>query len=129
MSSFSDVFAELRLLQSHLKSSGNRLWCLKETLAVAYRQGQKENDFLPRRLRVLKTEEQLKMERLLHQLNLLISTRLDSTFIALDSDDDIKALGGIRRTIRYIRNAFAEDLSLGITLTRLNRTLPLSSGE
>ncbi|MBI1909746.1 MAG: hypothetical protein HYS22_06215 [Deltaproteobacteria bacterium] len=124
MGTFEAVFAELRLLQSHLKAAGNRIWYLKEALALAHQQGQKETDFLPRRLIVLKREEQLKMERLLHQLNQLISTRLDSTFIALDPTDDLKTVNGIRQTIRYIRNAFAEDLSLDITLARLNSTLP-----
>lgn len=124
MSRFDAVFEELRLLQSRLKTTVNRLWFIKISLDAAYRCGHKETDFLPRRLFSQKREAQEEYKRLIQCLNHLISSRLDSAFVILSCHEDEKTLRQIRKTIRYIQNAFAVELPLRRTLARLNTLLP-----
>ncbi|MBI3541447.1 MAG: hypothetical protein HY073_04855 [Deltaproteobacteria bacterium] len=125
MSQFDSVFAELRRLQSRLKVSANRLWSLRSQISSAYFNEHQESDFLPRRLIQLKIQEQIKFDQCLSQLNFVISTRLDSAFIVFSSEEDVKTVAEIRRTIRYIRNAFAGELHLGGAFAQLS--LPASS--
>ena len=124
MSRFDAVFEELRLLQSRLKTTVNRLWFIKISLDSAYRCGHTESDFLPRRLVSQRKEAQEEYKRLLQCLNRLISSQLDSAFVVLNSHEDEKTLKQIRSTIRYIQNAFAVELPLRRTLARLNTLLP-----
>jgi hypothetical protein len=118
------IFAELQQLQVELQEEADRLWSLRSELAAAYRQGHREGDFLPRRLMELRLDAQKRFDRLTNRLSLIVSTRLDSIFLALSSPDDVKAVQGIRKTIRYIRNAFAAELCLGAALARLQQAGP-----
>ena len=122
------IFEQLRTLQLRLQATVNRLWSIKLALTSAYRYGHQEYDFLPRRLSFLKKEEQLKFDQLLRQLNFLVSTKLDSALIALDNSHDMLAMVKIRKTIRYIQNAFVGDLSLRQSLTQINTLLPPMGG-
>lgn len=129
MSQFQSVFKDLRALQFKLKVTVNRLWSIRLALSSAYRRGQKESDFFPRRLNEIKKEEQMKYDQLLYQLSHLISTHLDSAFISFESPEDVQVVLGIRKTIRYIRNAFVSGQPIGSTLARLNMALPASSNN
>ncbi len=127
MSRFDPVFEELKQLQCHLSETVNRLWSIRSALSSSYRRGHTEKDFLPRRLVFLKREQQIRFEQLLYQLNHLISTELDSAFLTFSSSEDVEKVIHIRRTILYIRNAFANELPLIHTLDRLNSALPLGA--
>ena len=56
-----------------------------------------------------------------------LQSRLDSALIAFNSVEDVRTVLKIRKTIRYIQNAFAGEIPLAYTLARLNRVLPASS--
>ena len=100
------VSKQLNELQARLMETVNRLWAIRLSLSSAYRQGFGAEDFLPRRLRTFEQEEEMKFGTLLQQVNFLISTQLDSTLIPLSSEEDVKTVTDLKRTIRYIRNAF-----------------------
>ena len=125
---FDIVFDELRALQLRLQNTVNKLWTIKSALTSAYHYGHQEYDFLPRRLVFLRREEQAKFDQLLMQLHFLVSTKLDSALIALDDSHDMLAMAKVRKTIRYIQNAFVGDLSLRQSLARVNTLLPPASG-
>ena len=123
MSHFQSVFSELRDLESRLKTTVNRLWSIRLALASAYRQGQHESDFLPRRMMSLKRTEQVRFERLLHRLNRILSTALDSTFVLFTSAEEAQAATHLRKTLRYIQNAFVGDPSIRCNLARVHHLL------
>lgn len=125
-SHFDSIFEELSDLQSRLTLTVNRLWFIKSSLASATRRGHLETDFLPRRLISLEGEAQEIYQKLLHKLR-WITSHFDSALIAFNSVEDVKTVLKIRKTIRYIQNAFAGEIPLAYTLARLNRVLPASS--
>ena len=127
MSRFESILEELNLLESQFKGTVNRLWAVRSNLKIAHAAGHRENDFLPRRLQRVHLEEKRKLDLLIMRLNLVISTRLDSAFIAFSSVEDVRSMVAIRRSIRYIRNAFANELHLGYTLNRLDMALAATS--
>ncbi|KXK24138.1 MAG: hypothetical protein UZ18_ATM001000031 [Armatimonadetes bacterium OLB18] len=103
------VSEELSALQRELQGTANRLWKLKFSLNSAYYQGCSEGDFLPRRLQSLRRQEQERFEALLHRLKALLASHLNSRALLLDSDRDLAALRHIRRTIRYLKNAYCAE--------------------
>lgn len=129
MTRFQNVFQELDRLQDNLKRAANRLWRIRLLVAKAYSQGQSDGDFLPRRLLKLRIEAQREIDHHLNQLHRVLSSELDSTFIAFDSLDDVKEAMRIRTTLRYIQNAFADELPVVNTLARLNSALPSYSNN
>ena len=122
--SLDSIFKELRQLQTSLQKASDRLWAIRKAITSAYRQGHLETDFLPRRLITLKNHEEIRFEGLLDQLKAVISSQLGKILFPLNSPNDVKAIIGIRKTIRYIRNAFAGELPLSFTLDRIHRALP-----
>src|SRR5215471_12402340 len=120
MNRFDSAFQELNFLQSRLKGAANRLWVLQSSLASAFTQGLNENDFLPRRLQNLKRQEQYQFEKLIDQLNGVVSSYFHRHFIAFSSVEDIQTVMNIRKTIQYIKNAYSSDPALIDTLARLN---------
>ncbi len=127
MSRFTNILRELRDLQSRLKSVVNEIWEYKLSLSTAYHAGHTVHDFLPRRILSRERASELEFEKLIHKLNRIISSHLDSTLIVFDSDEDVKTIMNISKTIRYIHNSFAGDPPLGQTLTKLQMTLPAYS--
>ena len=127
MAEFDSILAELKDLQARLKMTANRLWAIKLSLSTALQEGLKEGDFLHRRLVRREREEQQDFERLLTRLNRIISSRLDSSLIAFSSIDDVQTVANISRTIRYLHNSFAGELTLGQTWAKLNAALPAFS--
>jgi len=127
MSHFDAVLDELKDLQSGLKSTANRLWTIKLSLAAAKRDGLSENEFLLRRLAKREREEQVDFERLLNRLNRVVSQNLDSSLIAFSSIDDVETVARISKMIRYLHNSFAGELPLGQTWAKLNAALPAFS--
>lgn len=122
--SLHSIFKELRQLQTSLQKASDRLWTIRKSIAAAYQHGHTECDFLPRRLVALKNEEQIRFDHLLDRLKIIISSKLGRALFPLNSPDDVDAIIGIRRTIRYIRNAFAGEPPLNLTLDRIHRLLP-----
>lgn len=127
MSRFDSIFAELQQLQTKLQETVDELWNVRSDLVAAYRQGHRERDFLPRRLMALRFDAQKRFDQLTNRLSLVVSTRLDSVFLALNSPNDVKTIQGIRKTIRYIRNAFAAELCLGAALAGLQQAGPAAN--
>ncbi len=126
-SRFHSVSSKLKDIQKNLQKSVDRLRKIHHTLSLALDEGQKKTDFLPRRLIGLKEEEGARIESYLHEFSGVISSQLDSTYFVLTSHDDLEAMVRIRKTIRYVRNAFSQELPLGPTLERLSRVLTSSS--
>jgi Skp family chaperone for outer membrane proteins len=124
---FDSILNELRELQSDLKTTANRLWNIKLSLAAAIQEGQGEADFLFRRLMKREREEQQEFEKFLNRLNRVISSHLDSSLIAFSSIEDVRTVADISRTIRYLHNSFAGELPLGHTWVKLNAALPAFS--
>lgn len=124
MSKFAPVYKEIKELEAKLKKAANSLWDLQHQLTEAYSQGLKESDFLPRRVRLRKQDEQLIFEKLLFKLNNLITNHLSENFIVFSSEEDIQMMIRIRRTIKYIKNAFSAEPALVETLEKLNKALP-----
>ncbi|MBI4412612.1 MAG: hypothetical protein HY541_09035 [Deltaproteobacteria bacterium] len=118
------IFNELRQLQTSLQKASDRLWAIRKSITVAHHQGQLETDFLPRRLIALKNEEEIRFDNLLDQLKGVISSNLGRALLPLNSSDDVKVIIGIRKTIRYIRNAFAGELPLSFALDKIHQSLP-----
>ncbi len=129
MSRFQTVFKELDRLQDNLKNAANRLWKIRLSMASAYSEGLQDHDFLPRRLLEMRLETQKELDHHLNQLSRVLSSELDSTFIAFDALDDVQEVMRIRTMLRYIQNAFADELPLVSKLTRLNKTLPTYSNN
>jgi Skp family chaperone for outer membrane proteins len=127
MGKFDTILFELKDLQSRLKTTANRLWSIKLSLASAVQGGKAEVDFLHRRLVRREREEQQEFEKLLNRLNRVISSHLDSSLIAFSSIDDVKTVANISKTIRYLHNSFAGELPLGHTWAKLNAALPAFS--
>lgn len=121
------VSEELEALQSQLQGVANRLWKLKFSLNSAYHQGLSEGDFLPRRLLSLRQEAQERFEALLQRLKRLLASDLDRPVLLLDSDRDFETLRNIRRTIRYLKNAYCAEPPLLHALARISRALPSRS--
>lgn len=126
MSKFSDILQELLELQDRLKKVTNRLWSIRLCLSDV-QDDDRMQEFLRRRLSMRQHEEQIKFERLLNQLNRLISLHLDSSLFAFSSIDDVNAMREISTMIRYLHNAFAGELSVGKTWAKLNAALPAFS--
>lgn len=124
MSKFTPVYKEIKALEAKLKKTANKLWDLQHQLTEAYDQGLTEGDFLPRRILLRKQEEQLVFEKLLHKLNGLINYHLSKDFIVFSSVEDIQTMMSIRRTMKYIKNAFSSEPALVETLEKLNKALP-----
>lgn len=131
MSRFRLVFEELRRLQLRLILNINRLWSIRLSLVEAYQRGVSEAEFVPRRLAVRQKEEQARFERLLCDLNRVLSNHLDSALITFHSEEDVRTAMRIRSTIRYLQNALGGELplryALGSWSDRLNRSLPARS--
>ncbi|MBI2340491.1 MAG: hypothetical protein HYU99_09045 [Deltaproteobacteria bacterium] len=106
------LFGELRQLQTDLQQRADRLRAVRKSIALAYSNGHGEADFLPRRLMALKNEEEIRFEGGLARLKGLLAAKLERTCLLLTSQDDVKTVVGIRKTIRYIRNAFAGELAV-----------------
>jgi hypothetical protein len=123
MNSLHFAYQELTDLQGRLKETVNRLWSIHGILTAAYEEGQKEIDFLPRRLYQRKKEVELNLEKLLRQVNKVVSFHLNRSLLLINSEEDMNALMGIRTTIRYIQNAYASELSLIHSLASFNRLL------
>lgn len=124
MSKFAPVYKEIKALEAQLKVAANVLWDLQHQLTEAYDQGLKVSDFLPRRIRLRKQDEQIIFEKLLFKLNRLINHHLSKDFIVFSSVEDIQTMIRIRRTIKYIKNAFSAEPTLVETLEKLNKALP-----
>jgi hypothetical protein len=122
MGKFDLILLELRDLQGGLKTTANRLWTIKLSLA-----GAGDGDFLSRRLMKREKEEQQEFEKLLNRLNRVISSHLDSSLIAFSSIEDVETVANISKTIRYLHNSFAGELPLGQTWAKLNAALPAYS--
>lgn len=120
---FKRVFRELNFLQSNLQDTCNRLWNINIAISDAYQHGAERSDFLPRRLLIRKREEQVQFEKLVEQLQRTISIHLDSSLLVFDNVEDQKDAIRIRKTIRYIQNAFAHEPPLQQAWIRLNQVL------
>jgi hypothetical protein len=127
MGKFDLILLELRDLQGGLKTTANRLWTIKLSLATASQDGKGDGDFLSRRLMKREKEEQQEFEKLLNRLNRVISSHLDSSLIAFSSIEDVQTVANISKTIRYLHNSFAGELPLGQTWAKLNAALPAFS--
>lgn len=127
MSRFDSILWELRKVQSRLKYLANEIWEIKFLLNSAYHRGCTDGDFLPRRLHHREMECGLEFERLVHKLHRIISAHLDSSLFVISSDDDLKTIMSINRTIRYIHNSFAGDPPVGETLSKLKMAFPAYS--
>ncbi len=123
------VSEELNALQLELQGTANRLWKLKFSLNSAYYHGCSEGDFLPRRLQFLRRQEQERFETLLQRLKGLLVSNLSSPVLLFDSDRDLEALRHIRRTIRYLKNAYCAEPPLLHALARISRALPARSAH
>ncbi len=124
---FESILVELRQLQTELQGAADRLWSVRSELADAYRQGYREDDFLPRRLMTLRSDAENRFKETSRRLNLVVSTRLGRALIPFSSADDLKHVAEIHRTIRTLRNAFASELGLGGVLARLQQSIPSAS--
>lgn len=127
MSKFTPVYKEIKALEAKLKKTANHLWDLQHQLTEAYDQGLNKSDFLPRRILLRKQEEQLLFEKLLFKLNKIINHHLSKDFIIFSSVEDIQTMISIRRTIKYIKNAFSAESTVVETLEKLNKALPFQS--
>ncbi|MDO8520073.1 MAG: hypothetical protein Q7T11_07930 [Deltaproteobacteria bacterium] len=126
-SNFESILGELHGLEAALKTTATRLWEIKFSLLTA---GQdEENEFLVRRLTILKENKETEFQTLLDRLHQLISLRLDRALFIFDSTDDVANLARINRTLRSLNNAFARELELGQTWARLNSVLPATAGK
>ncbi|MCC7345095.1 MAG: hypothetical protein IT573_09160 [Deltaproteobacteria bacterium] len=123
------VSEELSALQRELQGTANRLWKLKFSLNSAYYRGCSEGDFLPRRLQSLRRQEQERFEALLQRLKTLLASHLGSPMLLFDSDRDLETLRHIRRTIRYLKNAYCAEPPLLHALARITRALPARSAH
>ncbi len=123
MNPFITASKKLTGLQSQLQKNANRIWWIQSSILQAYRRGHRENDFLPRRLHSIKNEEQVQFKKLIQQLHHLVTTYFDQDFIAFSSVQDVKTVMNIRKTIRYIKNAYTADPPVLNTLTKLNTFL------
>lgn len=90
----------------------DQIRALKLSLTAAYHHGYSDGDFLPRRIVARKEQEQMAFDQLIRRVNRLVSSNLDSKVIPFSPDDDFFTLMRIRVLIRYIRNAFAGELTL-----------------
>jgi len=124
MTHFQSIYKDLRTIKFRLKKTTNRLWKLKFSLVEIYQSGSTEKDFLPRRILQLKELEQLKFEKLVHQLNQIIVNCFNKSFIVFSSEEDVDTILRIRRTIQYMKNAFTSEPTLLQTLEKLNRAIP-----
>lgn len=111
-------------LEAKLKKSANVLWDIQHSLTEAYSQGLNESDFLPRRILNRKKEEKIIFEKLITKLTQLINYHLHKDFIIFNSVDDIQTMMSIRRTIKFIMNAFSAEPVLIETLEKLNKAIP-----
>ncbi len=123
MSQLHSIYQELNRIKFRLKKTANRLWKIKLALVESYQTGFEERDFLPRRLLKLKEEQQLKFEKLTHQLSLIIGNCFHKKFIIFNSAEDVESILKIRKTVQYMKNAFASEPFLIQTLDRLNKVL------
>ena len=117
------ISEQLNLLQGQLQGTANRLWKLKFSLNSAYHHGFSEGDFLPRRILGRRREEQDRFETLVRRLKGLLAS-LGSPMLLLDSDQDLRTLLKIHRTIRYLKNAYCAEAPLLHALARIHRVLP-----
>lgn len=123
MTQLHSIYKELKLIKFRLKKTANRLWKIKFALVESYQAGHEEKSFLPRRLLKLKEEQQLKFEKLTHQLNLIIGDCFHKNFIIFNSAEDVETVLKIRKTVQYMKNAFTSEPFLIQTLDRLNKVL------
>jgi hypothetical protein len=127
MTKFDSILNELKNLQSRLKTTANRLWSIKFSLASVLHEDKEGGEFLRRRLQKREREEQAEFERLVNRLNRVVSSHLDSSLIAFSSIEDVQTVAHISRTIRYMHNSFAGEFLLGQTWAKLNAALPAFS--
>lgn len=123
MSQLHSIYTQLNRIKFRLKKTANRLWKIKLALVESYQTGFEERDFLPRRLLKLKEEQQLKFEKLTHQLNLMIVSCFHKNFIIFNSAEEVETFLKIRKTVQYMKNAFTSEPFLIQTLDRLNKVL------
>lgn len=126
MTSLATTFKELKNLKGDLNASVNCLWELRMARLEASRRGHHDGDFLPRRLKNLSLTEEGRFESLLQQVRLILDHQLDQQFFVLTSKRDLYTLLNIRKTVRYIRNAFSNATPVSHTLGKLNSALPQS---
>lgn len=119
MSELETISQELHLLQKKMQQSVDQMGFTRQALNLAYRKGHQEGDFLPRRLVSLKNKMELQFDSLLRRFDEIIWNKLDVALLHSQSASDVETMLKIRKTIRYIRNAFAGDTELTPSLTHL----------
>lgn len=123
MSQLKDLLDKLKKLKLELQHCVNHTRSFEKLLRQAYQTGHLTGDFLPRRLNALKSQEQLKFQTLINSLNSLVNLPNEGPFMVFSSTAEINTALSIRKTIRYIQNAFAADLPVGPTIEKINRAL------
>lgn len=123
MSELQELLSKLKKVKSELQQCVNHTRSFNKLLSQAYQAGHLTGDFLPRRLNVLKTQEQLKFQTLINHLNRLVNLPNEGPFMVFSSTAEISTALSIRKTVRYIQNAFAADLPVGPTIEKINRAL------
>lgn len=123
MSQLKDLLDKLKKLKLELQHCVNHTRSLNKLLGQAYQTGHSACDFLPRRLHSLKEKEQLKFQTLINSLNSLVNLPNEGPFMVFSSTAEVNTALNIRRTVRYIQNAFAADLPVGPTIKKINRAL------
>ena len=126
MNRFSHLLKELQELETRLKRAGNALWAINLKLKSGSKEGHKPGDFLPRRLANLKLETQNEINDLVGRLHTILVEHFGKKFVLFYSSDDVKNITRIRRTLRYLHNAFSSEFPVPETLLQLNALLPWS---
>jgi hypothetical protein len=116
--SLKEICDDLVCLQSQLTSTVNELWRLKFALVEARHRGENENEFLVRRLLDCQTKSEARQEELLQELRLCVES-YQTNLLVFGSEDDVETALKLRASIRYLQNAFDQDLPLGPALKRI----------
>lgn len=129
MLSYENILQELQTLESDLKETTNLWWKLKLSLLHVLSPDPEVQDFMPERLIRRKKEVERKLKGLLFQLEDFVESRLGSSLFVFQSAEDVQNLLTIRKTIRYLRNAYSRAWPLTQTLDKLNKALPFASNN
>ncbi len=119
MSQLENISQELYLLQEKMQQSVDQIGVARQRLNQAHREGYLEGEFLPRRLAALKNKVELQFDSHLRQFDEIIWNKLDVALLHSQSPSDVETMLKIRKTVRYIRNAFAGETQLTPSLNRL----------
>lgn len=125
MAPFGDILDDLKKLQAQLKLTGDALWQIKSALQRAHGAGYKEDDFLPRRLKALQNETQLKFKNQLAELREITSKSLHPRLFVFNSEKEVDAFLKIKQILSYLQNAYM-DQHLRKSVSHLNAILPFS---